>query len=308
MLLVLAAASAPAASARTFSLDKPIYFIHGIQPDSGTDCAKTWGLAIGAFSTWSGIDLVKAKLARTVGYYYRDTSCNTKIWEHGDHAAHYGGAFNAWHRKGGGHTADVRIEHLGYHLAWDIYDRYSKRDKAVDVVAHSMGGLIIRYALMQTALHSKEFPPYLLVEDVVTMGTPHGGSRLPESATVEDQQMKQKSPFLNRLARYGYLPVGRGGTDWMTMGSGADKLVSADSASGSAVDATGKRVSRYIGSPHKALYTPADGLGHSDYYRAISPAFDAEAILSLAGGPFNLTSMAPWPVRLAYVSIINANI
>ena len=187
--------------------------------------------------------------AHTVAYYHRDKNCNTKIYEHGDHAKHYGGAFNAWHRKGGGHTVDVRIEHLGYHLAWDIYDRYSKDEQPVDVVAHSMGGLLIRYALMATKLGVKDFPPFLLVEDVVTMGTPHGGSRLPgglipAATSTQDQQMLVDSPFLRRMARerYGYMPAGRDGTDWMTMGSGYDKLVTATSAAGVGPDANGKPV------------------------------------------------------------------
>ena len=43
----------------------------------------------------------------------------------------------------------VRIEHLGYRLAWMIYTEYSSKGITVDIVSHSMGGLITRYALAQ---------------------------------------------------------------------------------------------------------------------------------------------------------------
>lgn len=300
-LVVGMAPGAPAASARTDAIDKPIYFIHGIQLDSKTDC-NLWNPMIARFREWSKPAKV---VARTVGYYYRDRNCNTPINDAGDHAAHYGGAFNAWHRKGGGHTNNVRIEHLGYHLAWDIYDRYSSKGRSVDVVAHSMGGLLIRYALMQVALHNAEFPKLLLVEDVVTMGTPHGGSRVPPALVVEDGQMAKGSTFLKRLEKSGYLPMGAGGTDWLTIGSGDDGLVAAASAAGIASDADGNTVSRFIGAQHKVIYTKASKLGHSDYYKAISAAATAQAFTSLGGpaGPFPLTNTAPWPVRLAWASV-----
>jgi len=36
-----------------------------------------------------------------------------------------------------------------------------------------MAGCLIRYALAATARGVKDFPPYLLVEDVRELGTPH---------------------------------------------------------------------------------------------------------------------------------------
>jgi hypothetical protein len=294
---------APATSARTDTLDKPIYFVHGIQKESKTDCANTWDKMIAAFRAWSKPTKI---VAHKVAYYWRDHGCDLSINEAGDHAKHYGGAFNAWHRKGGGHTNNVRIEHLGYHLAWDIYNRYSRKQQPVDVVAHSMGGLIIRYALMQVALKNADFPKFLLVEDVVTMGTPHGGSKLPPLAYVEDGQMARNSTFLKRLELSGYLPMGRGGTDWLTIGSGDDGLVAAASAAGVAAGPDGDLISKYIGAQHKVMYTKASKLGHNDYMQEhVELDATAQAFVSLGGpaGPFTLFNTAPWPARLAWASI-----
>ncbi len=86
-----------------------------------------------------------------------------------------------------------------------------------------MGGLIIRYALAATALKHPDFPPNLLVEDVVTLRTPHGGSRGP-GAGLQGSQMAMGSQFLKSLERpeVGYEPDGRGGTDW-TPGKGVSR-------------------------------------------------------------------------------------
>jgi hypothetical protein len=312
VLLASIGVGAPAAGARTDALDKPIYFLHGIQKESKTNCASTWDTMIAAFREWSKPTKI---VAHKVEYYWRDHGCDLSINEAGDHAKHYGGAFNAWHREEGGHTNNVRIEHLGYHLAWDIYTRYSRKQQPVDVVAHSMGGLIIRYALMQVALKNKDFPKFLLVEDVVTMGTPHGGSKLPPLAYVEDGQMARNSTFLKRLETSGYLPMGRGGTDWLTIGSGDDGLVSAASAAGIATDSNGATISKYIGAQHKVMYTKASKLGHNDYMKEhvveegppLTYVADgsAQAFVSVGGpaGPFTLFDTAPWPARLAWASI-----
>jgi hypothetical protein len=49
-------------------------------------------------------------------------------------------------------------------------------------VAHSTGGVIIRYALDRVQHHDSAFPPYLYVPVVITMGTPHGGITSPFGA------------------------------------------------------------------------------------------------------------------------------
>ncbi|MFJ2591339.1 esterase/lipase family protein, partial [Streptomyces sp. NPDC087538] len=50
---------------------------------------------------------------------------------------------------------------------------YSAKGQTVDLVGHSMGGLIIRAALAGYAKGDPTWPDTLYVEDVVTLGTPH---------------------------------------------------------------------------------------------------------------------------------------
>jgi triacylglycerol esterase/lipase EstA (alpha/beta hydrolase family) len=71
------------------------------------------------------------------------------------------------------------IRHLAYVLAWYIYDSYSKHDRLVDLVGHSMGGLVIRWALEQVAAHDASFPPTLLVQNAITISTPYLGAAPP---------------------------------------------------------------------------------------------------------------------------------
>jgi pimeloyl-ACP methyl ester carboxylesterase len=56
----------------------------------------------------------------------------------------------------------------------DILDRLSEtRFDGVDIVAHSMGGLVVRAALKHMAEHGRD--PHRLVHRIVTLGTPHRG-------------------------------------------------------------------------------------------------------------------------------------
>jgi hypothetical protein len=122
--------------------------------------------------------------------------------------------------------------------------------------------------------------------------------------------MAKGSTFLKRLERSGYLPMGRDGTDWLAMGSGDDGLVAAASAVGIAKDAAGNVISKYIGAQHKVIYTKADKIGHSDYYKSGAMGGTAQAFVSLGGpaGPFTLSNTAPWPVRLAWASILYGDV
>jgi triacylglycerol esterase/lipase EstA (alpha/beta hydrolase family) len=93
------------------------------------------------------------------------------ISNYGSHAAHWPGTSAA--HVNGKHTRNAHIRHLGYHLAWYIWDQYTSKGYTVQIVAHSMGGLMARYAISKVESGAADFPPYLYVEDVVTAGTPH---------------------------------------------------------------------------------------------------------------------------------------
>ncbi len=300
LLLVFAASVASSAAARTDTIDKPIYLVHGHAGGSGTDCAQ-WQPLREAFRAWGSTGAFK-----TVAFYHRDRHCNTNISLSGSPAKRHRRVPRGAHKRGS-HTSDAPIAHLAYHLAWNIYDTYSRRGRRVDVIAHSMGGLIIRYAVAATQRHEFDFPPYLLVEDVVTMGAPHGGLRglVPQDISAEVSEMTAGSKLLRYLQRNAWNPQARDGTDWLTMGSAADDTVTAGSAAATAGDRT--PVSRYMGSAHKVWYTAADEIEHGDYYRLDETRATASALESLAGGPFVRSNAALWPLRRAFDSLVSGD-
>jgi pimeloyl-ACP methyl ester carboxylesterase len=294
--------------------NRPIYFIHGWNLNADTDCAATWGAMTKNFNAW-GLkgtrDLANLKAGQipfhTVAYYHGDKNCNTRIDADGDHskslplpAAPLPGPQP--HREGSS-TPNTPIEHLAYHLAWNIYDTYSSRNVPIDVVAHSMGGLIIRYALAATERHVADFPPYLLVEDVVTLGTPHGGSRGHRFApSLQGSEMDPGSSFIKSLVKFGFNPQGRGGTDWTTAGSDDDTAVAADRAVGTDRDRDPR--DKYIGSQHKVWYTAVNHLEHSDYYKVATKNATAIAWVATKGKPFGSHPLAiVYPMRMAYFAL-----
>lgn len=89
-----------------------------------------------------------------------------------------------------GYGSGTAIERLACDFAWWTYDTYTVDGQAVDVVAHSMGGLISRYALSSVAAGDAAFPPSLLVNDVVTISTPYAGWDRPTGGLTSQQYVK----------------------------------------------------------------------------------------------------------------------
>jgi pimeloyl-ACP methyl ester carboxylesterase len=198
-------AAAPAAGP-----GKPVYLVHGY--GTPKNCATGWRSAIATWREggWTGT-------AHTVAYYAGDRDCNTRI---------------------GSFSRETSIRELGRRLAWDIHERYSRHGAAVDIVGHSMGGLVARVALAGAEHGWDGFPPFLSVEDAVTVGTPHMGVTAPWVDDCGDRQCRQMHPdsyFLSVLARpENQDPQSRRRTDWTLLGAQDDETVSAESALGMA--------------------------------------------------------------------------
>lgn len=124
----------------------------------------------------------------------------------------------------GGATNKTDIRHISYQLAWYIYDKYSSKGQPVSVVSHSMGGLISAWMLYQIQSHNSLFPPYLYVQDSVTISTPFQGvndgynniSWCPSS--TQCTQVKPGSEFITALQAGGMNYQATNGTDWTALG------------------------------------------------------------------------------------------
>ncbi|MFI8088116.1 esterase/lipase family protein [Streptomyces sp. NPDC086080] len=92
-------------------------------------------------------------------------------------------------------TCDIRIaaELLGRHIE-QVCERTGSRQ--VDVVGHSLGGLIARYYVQRLGGDTR-------VRTLVTLGTPHSGTRVARLADAHPivRQMRPGSPVLEELSR-----------------------------------------------------------------------------------------------------------
>src|SRR5688572_4826394 len=134
----LLVAVAPAADARTDTKDKRVLLLHGYQP---------WGTPTSPCDMWGPMETSLKNQGftgalTTVQYYDAQVACDVSVIPYGSATVHHA-------PSGGVHDRYVSIRHLGYELAWMIHNRYSKLGETVDIAAHSMGGLVVRYAMAQ---------------------------------------------------------------------------------------------------------------------------------------------------------------
>jgi hypothetical protein len=271
---------APAAHARTDDRSKPVVYVHGYNAfGDGTDC-NMWTSMDNTLRSWG---LTGQRV--TVRYYAGDVNCTHSLQSYGTNGRHYDPGYANWDRY-------VRIEHLGYRLAWMLYNQFSSRGVTVDVVSHSMGGLITRYAIAQVQRAHPDFPPYLYVEDSVTLGTPHAGTGWANWCwTTQCEQMRPGSSFVNWLSSNAPNPQTSGGTDWTNIGSYSDEIVSASS-------------SVSMGAAHKVLYLSNEGVAHGDYYVDTTDSRTADVNYTDNGGPWYAWYSAPYAVRWSDYSML----
>jgi triacylglycerol esterase/lipase EstA (alpha/beta hydrolase family) len=201
---------APTASAA----DTQILLVHGYgSATQGKDCnGSTWKNALRYYQDAGGRE---RSSMTTIGYYQGDVAANCDVIV-GDGQA----------------TDERRIQDIARDLAIYIDAAYTSQGQPVNIIAHSMGGLITRVALLGSAQGWAGFPSKLDVDNVVTLSTPHRGVTKP-SANDDRQwnQMDTHSGFMRRLHRAdsGLGDSWASGTDWSLVGSEEDKTVSYDS-------------------------------------------------------------------------------
>jgi hypothetical protein len=274
--------------------DRPVVFVHGIDADP----RDGWG-ADG--HNWRDMKNVLQRQGWcsslvSLAYYEGDKNFDDDIDPHGDHGRHHGGRLE--HTKANRHTGNTDLRHIAYHWAWFVYDRFTKKGISIDAVAHSQGGLIMRYALAQVERGNKDFPDHLYVEDVVTLGTPHAGSAWAslvslgcKAAVQQCDQLRPTSSFILWLALKAQDPQALRGTDWTVIGSRDDQVVKPhDSAV--AMDAA-----------HKVMYLDGNHIGHGAYMYEISNELTADVRYLHRGGEWTEDLNALWPVRWADLAL-----
>ncbi|GGT70819.1 esterase/lipase family protein [Actinomadura citrea] len=252
------------------SANTPVYLIKGYrQKVTDTGCAEKWTGAVKAMRGWGWT----GKFHR-VGYYSTDDPKGCVRIAKG--------------------STDTSIKDLGRQLAQNIYKNYSSKGQTVDIVAHSMGGLVARAAIAGSARHEPGWPPKLLIQDVVTLGTPHKGAIVPTFCASDKQcrEMSGMNSFLNWLGPQ--LPQADGGTDWTLLATDRDEAVNSSSAAPA-----------LIGAQHRVRYAPIAGLRHSDLRTRASGHYRLNYSLNDANWK-HIRNGAP-PVRVAMDAIYWSN-
>ena len=205
--------------------DTPVLVLHGWEITSQSDCAGYWGGSSGGF-----VDGLRNLAVATaghappltlLGFYAKDTGCDDTLGPD----LYSLGISNA--------DNNTSIEDLGSGLRRYIHRVYGSQ--AVNIVTHSMGGLMVRVALDPQFDSAFPIPQ---VNHVVTISTPHEGMTQPaciggNRISYEATEMCANSKFLTSLT--GRAAASAGGTDWTLIGadsggSGDDGVVPTSSA------------------------------------------------------------------------------
>lgn len=194
---------------RTVAKDRVVIMVHGWSAlGNGTNCASSFG----SLSSKLRDQGFTGELV-TVGYYDSDTNCSMTLRDWGNI-----GNSTSWR--------DLSKAFSKY-----VYETYTKNGIPVDLVGHSMGGLIIRGAVFGTERGEDGFSAPLLVEDAVTLGAPHTGAAWYSNGCLFGQcsGLKPGADEIIWVNQNGN-PQGVKGTEWTVLGSTDDDVVPADSA------------------------------------------------------------------------------
>ena len=138
-----------------------VLLIHGFSITANHNCDDYWGAQEKAIEKVDGNGNLTRK-AVTIGWYAGTTNCEVYLPDNNPIDPSPDPLEN---NVFGIHTPLIDV-------AWElrvwIFNHYTQHGKSVDIVAHSLGGLVVRLMLEQWGQD-------LLVSDVVTLGTPHGG-------------------------------------------------------------------------------------------------------------------------------------
>jgi hypothetical protein len=279
---MLGLAALPAA-ATAKDLNRPLILVHGHEADSGVSCNSTWKdlMAHYRFYGYKGP-------FHPVRYYTGDTTCSD-----------YFGTGSS--PRISSSTSDTPIGTVANSFAWYVYNNFSSRGVAVNVLAHSMGGLIVRYAIDHVQKQYSGWPPYIVAPSVVTFGTPHNGIEMgpffagcrASGDSHQCRQMDKSSSFIEYLRSNARNPQGAFGTWWSLAGSHADDTVD----EGSAIDMSVK---------YKMRWASGTSIEHSDFmHERLGDGFSITADCWSTASGQSYGSMPKgkcyWPLQWSYV-------
>lgn len=265
----------------------PVLYVHGYDPTgAGSPC----GIFSNMASFLSGNGFTGPQV--TLKYYWNDSGCGVDLNNYGSQNTYYPGG-----SVSGEDSNATDIRHIAYQFAWYVYNTYTAGGQNVGVVAHSMGGLIVRDALYRVAAHDPDFPPSLLISNSVNFGSPHNGANIAalcSGSNIECTEMTPGSSFLNDLNSHGQNPQGTGGTDWTLMGSDSDTIVADSSATS-------------MTAIHKVQYASSDRIGHTDYPNETQTTQDAALSFSDNNSAYTATTTGQWCVLRAKLALSGSN-
>jgi pimeloyl-ACP methyl ester carboxylesterase len=236
-----------------------IVFVHGFRPGDGQipTAVKGSGEGFNCYKNyWSdAIEFLRERGLgdfRTIQYYNGDTNCTNgeetryssnlhqDLYRRNCTDYHAGKKGTQWEG-----TNDESLYHLSCLFAQYLHHNFGQSNNDVILVAHSMGGIIVRETMYQMQEHAGQSPfPDTIgrVTKAITFNTPHGG--VPDGAhffacggCTQVEELGTKNVFMSELSKYGLNPqpdlLTKGlTTEWTVTGSECDLLVRPPSAIG----------------------------------------------------------------------------
>lgn len=196
----------------------PVILVHGYNNKAG----GCHGIALATYWNNAKVELINraaipANDVVPVAYYGCDTN-GIDITGYGPGVSYPFTMTSATVKPRAGHTNNATITRVGQDLAWFIHNEYTLKGRTVNIVGHSMGGLIAREALRRVQAGDPAFPPAIDVKNVLTMSTPHNGWGTQCKQNTQCAQMSDGSAFLAKL-QTNAAPQGSSGTPtaWWAM-------------------------------------------------------------------------------------------
>lgn len=230
--------------------NKPVLLVHGYSFTNDTSCSGTFDRMISQLRN----EGFTGPFVR-VGYYSGNTGCDVNL--------------RSWGSVGDSSSWKTIAKALSQY----VYSTYTAKGVAVDVVGYSMGGNIARGAVYGASIRESGFSAPIRVEDVVTLGAPHKGAAWYSNFCLWGQcaSLKPSASEITWLNRDGN-PQGVGGTDFTVVGSNADSVVSASSATNMTVP-----------SARKVVYSNVSHTGSSNYMGTAAVVTRAGDALAITG-------------------------